>query len=57
LTWRRIRLWAGRHELRDLIDAVTVNERILSLGAVIWAAVEKSPGFTPEGLLLNGEHC
>jgi hypothetical protein len=24
---------------------------ILPLGAVIWAAVEKSPGFTPEGLI------
>jgi hypothetical protein len=42
---------AGRRELRDLVDLVTVHESILSLGAVIWAAVEKSPGFTPEGLI------
>jgi hypothetical protein len=42
---------AGRRELRDLIDLVTVHETILPLGAVVWAAVEKSPGFTPEGLI------
>jgi hypothetical protein len=28
-----------------------VHETILSLEAVVWAAVEKSPGFTPEGLI------
>ena len=42
---------AGRREVRDLVDVVTVHETILPLGAVIWAAVEKSPGFTPEGLI------
>lgn len=42
---------AGRRELRDLIDLVTVHETILPLGAIVWAAVEKSPGFTPEGLI------
>jgi hypothetical protein len=42
---------AGRREVRDLVDLVTVHDTILPLGAVIWAAVEKSPGFTPEGLI------
>jgi hypothetical protein len=42
---------AGRREVRDLVDLVTVHETILPLGALIWAAVEKSPGFTPEGLI------
>ena len=42
---------AGRRELRDLVDLVTVHQTILPLGAVVWAAVEKSPGFTPEGLI------
>ncbi len=42
---------AGRRELRDLVDLVTIHETILPLGAVTWAAVEKSPGFTPEGLI------
>jgi len=42
---------AGRREVRDLVDLVTIHDTILPLGAVIWAAVEKSPGFTPEGLI------
>ncbi|HVW08350.1 MAG TPA: hypothetical protein VHC90_07195 [Bryobacteraceae bacterium] len=42
---------AGRRELRDLVDLVSVHETILPMGAVVWAAVEKSPGFTPEGLI------
>ena len=42
---------AGRREVRDLVDVVTIHETILPLGAVIWAAVEKAPGFTPEGLV------
>ena len=42
---------AGRREVRDLVDLVTIHDSILSLGAVIWAAVEKSLGFTPEGLI------
>ncbi len=42
---------AGRRELRDIVDLVTVHETILPLGATIWAAAEKAPGFTPEGLI------
>jgi len=42
---------AGRRELRDVVDLVTIHETILPLGAAVWAAVEKSPGFTPEGLI------
>ncbi len=42
---------AGRREVRDIVDRVTIQEKILPLGAVVWAAVEKSPGFTPEGLI------
>ena len=33
------------------MDLLTVHETILPLGAVIWAAVEKVPGYTPEGLI------
>jgi hypothetical protein len=51
---------AGRKEVRDLVDLLTVHQAILPLGAVIWAAVEKSPGFTPEGLIAeirrNSQH-
>ena len=42
---------AGRRALRDLVDLVTIHETILPLGAVVWAAVEIAPGFTPEGLI------
>lgn len=42
---------AGRRAVRDLVDLITVHETILPLGAVVWAAIEKSPGFTPEGLI------
>jgi hypothetical protein len=42
---------ANRRELRDLVDLVAIHEVILPPGAVIWAAVEKAPGYTPEGLI------
>jgi hypothetical protein len=42
---------AGRHEVRDLFDLVHIHETILRLGPVIWASVDKAPGFTPEGLI------
>ena len=51
LAMNKVMAAAGRRELRDIVDLVTVHQTILPLGAVIWAAVEKSPGFTPEGLI------
>ena len=42
---------AGRREVRDIVDVVMIHKTILPLGALVWAAVEKSPGFTPEGLI------
>ncbi len=42
---------AGRDEPRDYVDILFVNERVLSLGALCWAAVGKDPGFTPFSLL------
>jgi hypothetical protein len=51
LAMNKVMAAAGRRELRDIVDLVTVHETILPLGAVIWAAVEKAPGFTPEGLI------
>jgi hypothetical protein len=51
LATNKVMAAVGRRELRDIVDAVTVHETILPLGAVIWAAVEKSPGYTPEGLI------
>jgi hypothetical protein len=51
LAMNKVMAAAGRRELRDLVDVVTIHEMILPLGAIVWAAVEKSPGFTPEGLI------
>lgn len=51
LAMNKVMAAAGRRELRDLVDVVTIQESILPLGAVVWAAVEKAPGFTPEGLI------
>jgi hypothetical protein len=51
LAANKLRAAACRRQLRDLVDVVTIHETILPLGAVIWAAVENSPDFTPEGLI------
>ena len=51
LAMNKVMAAAGRRELRDIVDLVTIHETVLPLGAAIWAAVEKSPGFTPEGLI------
>jgi len=42
---------AGRREPRDILDLLYIHDHVLPLGAVIWAAVGKDPGYTPEGLI------
>ncbi len=42
---------AGRDEPRDYLDIHDIHKRILSLGALCWAACGKDPGFTPFSLL------
>jgi hypothetical protein len=42
---------ADRRVPRDIVDLVTIHETILPLGAVIWAAVGRFPGVSPEGML------
>ncbi len=42
---------AGRREPRDVVDLLTIHDRILPVGAVVWASVGKQLGFTPEGLI------
>ena len=42
---------AGRDEPRDFLDVNEINQSILPLGALIWAACGKDPGFTPHSLL------
>lgn len=42
---------AGRDEARDFLDVMYIDRAVLSLGALIWAACGKDPGFTPLSLL------
>ena len=42
---------AGRTEVRDVIDVLTLHDSTLHLGAIVWAACGKDPGFTPDLLL------
>ncbi len=42
---------ASRREPRDIVDLLTLHDRVLPLGALVWAAVEIAPGYTPEGLI------
>ena len=42
---------AGRREPRDVLDLLFIHERHLPLGAVIWAAVAKATGYSPESLI------
>jgi hypothetical protein len=51
LAMNKIMASVGRREVRDIVDLVTIHETILPLGPIIWAAVDKAPGFTPEGLI------
>ena len=43
---------AGRDEPRDYLDVLHAHEKILPLGAMIWATCGKDPGFSP-GLLMD----
>lgn len=42
---------AGRTEPRDLVDILYADREILPLGALVWAAPGKDPGFSPLSLL------
>jgi hypothetical protein len=41
----------GRNEPRDFLDTLEVQREVLPLGALIWAAAGKDPGYTPLLLL------
>jgi hypothetical protein len=42
---------AGRDEPRDLLDTLHCHAAVLPLGALVWAAAGKDPGFSPLSLL------
>jgi len=41
----------GRTEFRDFLDTLYLDSTYLSLGAIVWAACGKDPGFTPSLVL------
>lgn len=53
LATNKVMAAAGRQKAADAVDLITIHNHILPLGAVIWAAVEKAPGYTPEGLIVE----
>lgn len=44
LAMNKVQAAAGRRELRDVIDVVTVHETVLALGAVIWYRLGRTAG-------------
>jgi hypothetical protein len=51
LATNKVAAACGRREPRDVVHLLTIHERILPLGAVVWASVGKTLGFTPEGVI------
>ncbi|MBV8564528.1 MAG: hypothetical protein JO273_03625 [Methylobacteriaceae bacterium] len=51
LAANKIMAAADRREVRDIIDLVEIDRTYLPLGPLITAAVDKSPGWTPEGVV------
>lgn len=42
---------ANRSEVRDVLDIIELDSKVLSLAGCVWAACGKDPGFTPELML------
>ena len=51
LAVNKILALAGRREFRDFLDILYLDSSFLSLGAIVWAACGKDPGYTPALLL------
>ncbi len=51
LATNKVMAAAARQKAADAVDLLTIHDHVLPLGAVIWATVEKAPGYTPEGLI------
>lgn len=51
LATNKVLALVGRTEIRDLLDVLELHDGYLSLGAMVWAACGKDPGFTPDFLL------
>lgn len=51
LATNKVLALAGRSEVRDFLDILLLDRTYLGLGAMIWAACGKDPGFTPALIL------
>lgn len=51
LATNKVLALAGRDEPRDFVDILYILDHILPLGALVWAAVAKDPGYNPRSLL------
>jgi hypothetical protein len=51
LATNKVLALAGRDEARDLVDALYLDQNVLALGPLVWAAAGKDPGFSPLSLL------
>jgi hypothetical protein len=51
LATNKVLALAGRDEARDLVDALYLHKEMLPLGALVWAAAGKDPGYSPLSLL------
>ena len=51
LATNKVLALAGRDEPRDLLDTLHLHASELPLGALVWAAVGKDPGYSPLSLL------
>ena len=51
LATNKVLALAVRDEPRDLVDTLYLHETVLPLGALVWAASGKDPGYSPRSLL------
>ena len=51
LATNKVLALVGRSEIRDFLDTLQLDRWYLSLGAIVWAACGKDPGFTPQRIL------
>lgn len=51
LSVNKVLALAGRDEPRDLLDTLYCHGHVLPLGALVWAAAGKDPGYSPLSLL------
>lgn len=50
----KVLAFAGRSEVRDLVDVLHLHRRHLHLGALAWAGTGKDPGLSPEAIIRWG---